>query len=229
MATSKQQTLQFGRGESLFCQGDFRVNHSAKAESVKAKKTTAISGLKCLERYEKFSRSTSWAKTFLDSLIVKTEWYSSKCALTWKMKATKSSRLLFQLVPSTHHIEGIASGLLPTPTAMMPADIDMEKLEARRAKAKLSKKNGNGFGMSLNEMAKKELLPTPIAADCGEKLTGLENQDSLTKRVRIMTGKTSRLNPLYVEEMMGYPIGFTDLKDLEMPLFHRYRIKFSKQ
>jgi hypothetical protein len=55
--------------------------------------------------------------------------------------------------------------LLPTVTAMMPADADMEKLEARRAKAKLSGKNGNGFGASLNELMKKGLLPTPTTQE----------------------------------------------------------------
>jgi hypothetical protein len=43
-----------------------------------------------------------------------------------------------------------------------------------------------------------------MASDCGEKVTGLENQDSLTKRARLETGKTSQLNPLFVLEMMGF-------------------------
>lgn len=51
--------------------------------------------------------------------------------------------------------------LLPTPTAMMPGDQDMVKLDARREKVRHQKGNGNGFGVTLNEMAKKGLLPTP--------------------------------------------------------------------
>jgi hypothetical protein len=55
------------------------------------------------------------------------------------------------------------------------------------------------------------MLPTPMASDCGEKLTGLENQDSLTKRARLETGKTSQLNPRFVAEMMGFPVNWTEL------------------
>lgn len=97
-----------------------------------------------------------------------------------------SSRLLFRLVPSARHIEGTGFGLLPTvqtqglkvcsekgktefinlkllptPTAMMPGDQDMKKLDARRQAVRRRKGNGNGFGVTLNEMAKKGLLPTP--------------------------------------------------------------------
>jgi len=53
-----------------------------------------------------------------------------------------------------------------------------------------------------------KLLPTPMAQE-HDKITGKENQDSLTKRARQLTGKTSQLSPLFVEEMMGFPQGWT--------------------
>jgi hypothetical protein len=55
------------------------------------------------------------------------------------------------------------------------------------------------------------LLPTPMASDCGEKVTGLESQDSLVKMTHVMTGKTSQLNPRFVLEMMGFPPDWTEL------------------
>ena len=101
-----------------------------------------------------------------------------------------SNRYLFRLVPSERPTAEIESGLLPTvqtqglkvcnqdgktefypvhllptPTAMMPGDQDMRKLDARRERVKQEKGNGNGFGVSLNELAKKGLLPTPMASD----------------------------------------------------------------
>jgi len=54
------------------------------------------------------------------------------------------------------------------------------------------------------------MLPTPQAQE-GGKITGKENQDSITKRVRQMTGKTSQLNPRFVAEMMGFPENWTEL------------------
>ena len=57
-------------------------------------------------------------------------------------------------------------------------------------------------------MVGTKLLPTPMAQE-HDKITGKENQDSLTKRARQQTGKTSQLSPLFVEEMMGFPKGWT--------------------
>jgi len=48
-----------------------------------------------------------------------------------------------------------------------------------------------------------------MASDCGEKVTGLENQDSLVKMTREMTGKPSQLSPQFVLEMMGFPTDWT--------------------
>jgi hypothetical protein len=86
------------------------------------------------------------------------------------------------------------SGLLPTPTVMDTNQGDLEKIDKRRAKALASKINGNGFGVTLGELANRGLLPTPQSAE-GFKLTGLESQDSLTKRVRIMMDKPLLATP----------------------------------
>lgn len=63
---------------------------------------------------------------------------------------------------------------------------------------------------STNRGKYKELLPTPLSSDCGNKITGVENQDSLTKRAREITGKTSLLNHRFVLEMMGFPPNWFD-------------------
>jgi hypothetical protein len=67
-----------------------------------------------------------------------------------------------------------------------------------------SEKANKGGCSNLRE----KLLPTPTAGDSPEKNTGKRNQDSLQKRAVQMTGKTSQLNPLFVEEMMGFPTGW---------------------
>ena len=53
-------------------------------------------------------------------------------------------------------------------------------------------------------------LPTPTAQE-GEKITGKENQNSLTKMARETTGKTGQLNPRFVAELMGFPTNWTEL------------------
>jgi hypothetical protein len=47
----------------------------------------------------------------VESLVLKGDWYSNKCALIWKTKVTPSNRLLFQLAPSTRPIAATEFGL----------------------------------------------------------------------------------------------------------------------
>jgi hypothetical protein len=95
-------------------------------------------------------------------------------------------------------------GMLPTPTAMdsTNATVNMKSTQV---------KEGSMHSVTLTRAMAMGMLPTPIASDCGEKLTGLETQDSLTKRAREITGITSQLNPLFVGEMMGFPKNWTTL------------------
>ncbi len=91
------------------------------------------------------------------------------------------------------------SGFLPTPTTMdYKGGGTLEYVERRNSP-------------NLRDLAPNSLLPSPMASDCGTKATGLENQDSLTKRARSITGKTSQLNPQFVAEMMGFPPNWTQL------------------
>jgi len=96
-------------------------------------------------------------------------------------------------------------GLLPTPTTQEPTTpCEITKTGRRKVK------KGKG-SHSLNLGRVVGMLPTPLASDNGDKVTGLENQNSLTKMARSETGKTSQLNPLFVEEMMGFPKNWTAL------------------
>jgi hypothetical protein len=100
------------------------------------------------------------------SLVSRTlmaDWYSSKCALTWKVKGTKFNRLLFQLVPKTHRTEETDAGLLlPTPTAMMD-EAPIEKVDARNQKQ--MEKGNSPFILGLGQQAMRGMLPTPTAGE----------------------------------------------------------------
>jgi hypothetical protein len=193
------------------------ASHTAQQESEKARKMIATSGLRCLEQFGKFPRATSWAKTFAGSLIGMEGWYSMRCRLTWKLKATKCSRFYCQLQVSTLPTEGIGSGLLPTAQTQglkvceegktrfvnlgllpTPQVFDAEGTFIKGKHYNGKNKHAEKLGQAIVRMG---LLPTPQAAE-GYKLTGSENQDSLIKRI----GKTSQLNPLFVQEMMGFPV-----------------------
>lgn len=126
-----------------------------------------------------------------------------RCKLTWKLKGTKYSRFYFQLAASTLRTEETEFGLLLTPTTREEI-VDLEKFKQRM------EKYPNGTTMPNLATQVMTLLPTPQAME-GGKITGLENQDSLTKRARQMSGKISQLNPRFVGEMMGFPKSWTEL------------------
>ena len=97
--------------------------------------------------------------------------------------------------------------MLPTPQANCSKGMNAQNVELRGNKL-YNKKTGKQIQSSPEQWAKMGMLPTPMAQE-HDKITGKENQDSLTKRARQQTGKTSQLSPLFVEEMMGFPKGWT--------------------
>jgi len=207
-----------------FLQEDSLANHSQWQDKEKGQMTNAIYGAKCLEQFKRLNPHTSLQKTSLVSRILMGEWYSSRCALTWKMKGTKFNRLLFQLQPKTHRTEEIEFGLLPTPTAMMD-EATIEKVDARNQKQ--MEKGNSPFILGLAQQAMRGMLPTPCTRDYkgdrtltnGKNITmkGEEMNLTLEQAARIMGGvqnnssKNSQLNPQFVAEMMGFPTDWTEL------------------
>lgn len=210
---------------------------------------TYHSGKKCLELFERLNPDGLWQKTFMESLLGKKDMHSKLCALTWKAKAIPSShRLLFQLAARERPIEGIEYGLLPTPTLVDSGGGDLNKVDARRAKAKSKKINGNGFGMSLSEMGKRGLLPTPTHRDyrsgfnpknaAFKKRRNRSEGVTLHEFIQRVTGHNFQLNHRYQLEMMGFPVDWTEAmrdsvtnqsKQAATPLYRKSRSKSSKQ
>jgi hypothetical protein len=201
---------------SISSQGDSLANPTPAQENAEEKKMNAIYGQKCLEQFEKLNPNGLWAKTFAALLIGMEGWYSTRCNLSWKLKGTKSSRFYFQLQASTHRTEEIEYGLLLTPTAVM-TDESPEKMRARAEKN--GYKNGTKYGSLLSQV-KYGMLPTPTA-QCekgGRKGTNPRKganpmTNNLGDAVNYLnqTSKSFHLNPLFVEEMMGFPGNWTVL------------------
>lgn len=212
MEISSKQTSIFGEVGSMCFQEDSPANHTAWQEKDSAKKMTDTSGRKCLEQFGRFNRAGSWAKTFAALLVGEGGWYSTRCSLSWKLKGTKYSRFYFQLSPKTHLTEGIESGLLPTASAR-----DYKGASGQRKVIKTETGYSEVgpqvviYGARLPTLAMKGMLPTPTADDNPAKNTGKRDQDSLQKRAFQITGQTSQLNPLFVAEMMGFPVDWTVL------------------
>jgi len=163
---------------------DTLVSRSVWPGSEKAKMMTATSGQLCLASSKNTGRLGSLEKT----LLVTSPWDSMTCLMTWRAMVTQRGHLLYQLVPSELHIEGIGRGLLPTPDASLghspfsPQSMIMKNTTGKR-------KSGVKIGSSLK-----------------------------WHQFALKFCRSGWINPSLTEWMMGFPIGHTDLKRVETPL-----------
>lgn len=184
------------------------ANHSQQQEKEKERTITVTSGLKQLNSLDRFARIGAFSKTFAALLIGTGDWYSTKCRLIWKLKATKCYRFYFQLAPSTLPTEGIGFGLLHTPRAFHAAmEYEMTNTNHKRYR--------------INDLMNLSLLPTPAARDYRSGF----KQDSevfqtrqqysrgvnLHEHIQREVGQNFQLNPRFVAEMMSFPVDWTEL------------------
>lgn len=197
---------------TLFAE-DILASHSVAPGSDKARKMTVTSGQRCLLASGNTCPLGSLEKTLLGTLA----WGSTLCFLTWKVKATPHGRLLFQLAPLMPDTEGTEFGLSPTPRVV--EIVEHPKKQAERLKDRTGEKPNN-----LQSMARYNLWPTPQASDNrdrGSLSSGAVQrrrekgkQISLSQSVSDVSGQ---LNPQWVEWLMGFPEGWTDLGHSETP------------
>lgn len=167
--------------------------------------------------------------------------HSKKSARILKQQDIPSNRLIFRLAVSEHHTEENASGLLPTvqtqglkrcnmkgKTEFMPLDLLPTPTAIDRGSGRINKSPSPGAAErpTLALAAIQGLLPTPCASEAtkftktfnpnsqmGKSLTALAISGMIPSpsSKKKTSGKTSQLNPLYVEEMMGFPLMWTTL------------------
>ena len=233
----------------MYLQEDSPVNHTQSQESVLVRPMKDTSFLKCYELLKRSSQHSSWAKTFVGLLVGMEDWSSMRCALTWKAKDMKYSRLLFQLQASTPRTEGTEFGLLLTPTtreevqdlgkfkdrmekypngttmpnlatqvvSLLPTPSAYDWNTARKEETFLAAKarhkaKGVNLQNPLKQMAKLGMLPTPKAQESRGNASRDRGKFNLTDEIAKIyepSSKTSQLNPLFVEEMMGFPENWT--------------------
>jgi len=225
--------------ESLFSQEDSLASHSVSLGSKEARTMTAISGQKCLGLYAKQGQLGSLVRMLLAS----STWHSTKCILTWKQKATKSSRLLFQLAVSMRRTGGTESGLSDvTKTTMWPTpracDLEGGVSKATNMGGGWYRENQKGerWGVKLKDAvhSAERLWPTPSSRDGkggyrgGRMRNGKIPRDTLDVAVQHEEnqGKQSgQLNPEWVAWLMGYPTEWLNCVDSEMPSSRKSRQK----
>jgi hypothetical protein len=145
--------------------------------------------------------------------------------MTWKTKVSKANVLLFQLQASVHGIKEKGSGFLPTPTAMDHID----RKGMRPSRAATNRKTGY-----LSEMIK--MYPTPSASchmdvvappetvtqnNQGWSVTRVGTGTKFGAKLNDVVNKLDqeklggKLNPNFVEFLMGYPMNWTKIDPTE--------------
>ena len=191
--------------------------------SSEAQRMTVTSGRSWLPLLKTYGLNGSLGK-MCEGLLT-SRWASSAAFLTWKASDTKPSHLLFQLAPSAPRTDATGFGLWPTPTGQ-------DNAQVRGEGKTVGTKRGTTLGGAVR------MWPTPAAHEARlgyqDRTTGKKGtQKSLTTEViDDMGGRqatTGQLNPTWVEWLMGFPIGHTDLKPSEMPSSRKSSRKSAKQ
>jgi hypothetical protein len=155
-------------------------------------------------------------------------WRTHQCLLlgdlelfsgTWPRWGLMRSGECWEQQTLAHHTSETESGFWPTPRAQEPA------------------RTSEGYGRGLKELieGKQQIKrwPTPDA-NCGmrgtqenwlpTRLSGQPAQYTINQAVRDSDPLTTggKLNPMWVEWLMGWPMGWTDLKPLETDKFQKW-------
>ena len=170
--------------------------------SAEAQKMTDISGLTFSPLFKEKDPLGAFSRMFMGMSL----WASTRCYLTWKGKATPQGRSLFQLAPSMPPTEGTGSGLWATPDAS-PRGSRAADLVKNNSTVK---RRGSGQLRGIDLQTQAKMWPTPTAQDA--KNNGGESQHKRNTKP-LNPEVNGSLNPQWVEWLMGYPEGWTDLKD----------------
>lgn len=124
--------------------------------SAEAQTMTVISGRKCAA----LLASSGPVGSLLRMCLASARLSSTRCYLTWKLKATPAGRLIFRLSPSMPGTDASASLLLPTATAIDAGTGRMNQSDSPNAAER----------PTLAMMARRDLWPTltEAAADGGQ-------------------------------------------------------------
>jgi hypothetical protein len=151
-------------------------------------------------------------------------WKTAQCSLledsiefleTWPRWGLMHDGVSYQQQTLVRHTKEIGSGLWRTPQAQEGMRGVYKSIEGINARL------NRGHQLSLSDqVVHQHLWPTPTAHNAKETNAPSESQRN-TPTLAAQAGGT--LNPTWVEWLMGWPVGWTDLKPLEMDKYQQWR------
>lgn len=202
-------------------QAAFPVSPSPPPENGRALRMNATCGRKCAALLPSCGPVGCLGKMLLASSI----WGSTKRSLTWQKRDTLFSHSYFRLAASAH---GMSASELLSSRLMFPTPLASDNNTARDAASLdvflsdngiFRKRNRNGAIWSLSLSAAVFYL-TPVASDGFRSTLKPSAFDPAKKDGNLsaqiiaqerLVSETAALNPDWVEWLMGFPKGWTDV------------------
>tara|TARA_R110000764_G_C10792957_1_gene357853 strand:- start:24 stop:611 length:588 start_codon:yes stop_codon:yes gene_type:complete len=191
--------------ELMLSQEDSHVSRGALLEKERAIliHKTVISGLRWLPLLKSYSLNGSLAK--MSKALLTNQWASLGHSLTWKVLDTNRHIGFYLRLGSERHTGEIGSSFWRTPDTGEGGTSGLLK------KGKTHRENGQPIQIRLvDQVNSPHLWPTPTTQDAANN-GGKSQYERNSLPLNAAVGGS--LNPEWVEWLMGYPIGWTDLKD----------------
>ena len=192
-------------------QGDSPASRFPLPGDAGALKMTVTSGRKCLESSESSPPLGCLEKMLLGSWV----WDSNRRFLIWKEQVMKSGLSYYLLSPSARGMRGNGYSLpdtYPTPVASI-GKMDVSTALIGRMKKTGTLKKLNATGTVWNPNLQMRVFCTPeVMEQLGTAFhePETEQQRELFTVVINLSMKQHKINPDWVEWLMGFPIGWTD-------------------
>lgn len=143
---------------------------------------------------------------------------------TWPRSGTMLSGIAYRLPPLVPRISATEYSFWPTPQTQYDGR-SMEAWQAARGRARERHKagqygKGTGVPTMIDLQRAAQLWPTPTARDwrSGKASAATHARNSRPLNEVAAQGQASgQLNPTWVEWLMGFPLGWTDLEDSATP------------
>jgi hypothetical protein len=194
---------------------DSPVSLSASPESAKDLQTSATDGPQQWSACASFDPATHSWRTFQASFLLDT---SEPFSETWPKAGSIADGVFYPQPKWERRISGIGFGLWPTPAAHDAADrTQFNPIETSNGTIRHLNKAGSQSRASLSQIVK--MLPTPTSRDWRSG-TGAQAREGHAPPLTDVVG--GQLNPPWVEWLMGWPLGWTDLQPLAMDKFRQW-------
>jgi hypothetical protein len=177
--------------------------------------TRGTSGRKSTGSFAMYDPSTSSWRTSQGTLA----WGSDEFSETWPRAGMTVAGIAYRLPPSAPRTYAIASSSSQDAPSRWPtattSDAYTDKMRSTQ------QKEGSMHSVTLAQAVQRWPTPRAALADrrnhkVWKRPNGTQNLENVVAN-RDPSAIGGKLNPTWVEWLMGFPIGWTDLKDSETP------------